>query len=198
MSNHYFDLKQGSELSFRTLKGTFRGSEVSFFTSSGIFASKAIDEGTRTLIHFMNIGKQDRVLDLGCGNGLVGLIASTLTHNNVVLTDINERAVLVSTMNKKILHCNNVEVVHGDQYRSVHGQLFDIILFNPPQTAGKKLCFSMIEQAPLYLEQQGSLQLVCRTQKGGKSFGKKMYETFGNVVVIGKAKGYSVYLSRKV
>ena len=196
--NHYFDLKPGSELSFRKLKGHFRGYEVSFFTASGIFASKTLDEGTQTLIDFMHINKEDLVLDLGCGNGIVGLIASTLTKNKVVLTDINERAILVSTMNKKILQRENVEVVHGDQYSSVQGHLFDVIVLNPPQTAGKKLCFSLIEQALHYLKQQGSLQVVCRTQKGGKSFEQKMQEVFGNVIVIGRRKGYSVYLSRKV
>ena len=73
---------------------------------------------------------------------------------------------------------------------------FDIILLNPPQTAGKKLCFKLIEDAKSHLLQNGSLQLVARHNKGGKELSKKMLEVFGNVKDIAKSSGYRIYISK--
>ena len=74
---------------------------------------------------------------------------------------------------------------------------FDVILSNPPQTAGKELCFKLIEESKNYLKYNGSLQLVARHKKGGNTLSKKMEEVFGNVKVIAKKSGYFVYLSVK-
>ena len=72
---------------------------------------------------------------------------------------------------------------------------FDVILLNPPQTAGKKICFRMIEESKEHLNKGGSLQLVARHQKGGRSLQAKMEEVFGNVKVIARGSGYRIYYS---
>ena len=74
---------------------------------------------------------------------------------------------------------------------------FDTILLNPPQSAGKKLCFQMIEKSKEHLNKEGLLQLVARPRKGGKTLAGKMKEVFGNVEVIAKGAGFSVYASKK-
>jgi len=73
---------------------------------------------------------------------------------------------------------------------------FDVILLNPPQTAGRKLCFRMIEESRKYLKKGGSLQLVARHNKGGRVLSEKMEEVFGNLETIARKGGYRVYVSR--
>ncbi|HLD86751.1 MAG TPA: methyltransferase, partial [Candidatus Nanoarchaeia archaeon] len=61
----------------------------------------------------------------------------------------------------------------------------------------KDVCFAIIEGAKEHLKSGGSLQLVARPNKGGKTLAKKMEEVFGNVSVVVKKAGFAVYLSRK-
>jgi len=73
---------------------------------------------------------------------------------------------------------------------------FDVILLNPPQTAGKKICFQMIEESKLHLNEKGTLQIVARPKKGGETLAQQMLKVFGNAYEIAKGAGFKVYLSR--
>ena len=82
-------------------------------------------------------------------------------------------------------------------FNEIKNNDFDVVLSNPPQTAGKEICFKLIEQSNEHLKNNGNLQLVARHNKGGKTLSKKMEEVFGNVRVIAKKSGYWVYVSKK-
>jgi len=98
-------------------------------------------------------------------------------------------------MNVKAHKLDNVEVIVSDKFKKIEGK-FDTILVNPPQTAGKQLCFEMIEKSKEFLKKTGTLQLVARHNKGGKTLSLKMQEVFGNVKDIAKKSGYRVYLTQ--
>jgi len=182
-SQHYFSEEQESELKLRKITDTIRGKQYEFNSASGVFSASKLDFGTRVLAENMVIGKNDRVLDIGCGIGIIGRIAAELTSNEVVLSDINKRACELAKTNTSML--KNTKVVQGDSFKPIAGEKFDVILLNPPQTAGKELCFQMIEDAKNHLNPQGTLQIVARHNKGGKTL-----ET------LAKSGGYRVYLSR--
>src|SRR3989338_4138703 len=112
------------------------------------------------------------------------------------MSDINKRAVMLA---RKNIHLNNAEAeaYQGSLYENIKKNDFDVILANPPQTAGKEVCFQLIGQSKNYLKKNGSMQLVARHNKGGKTLSGKMQEVFGNVKVIAKKSGYWVYLSDK-
>ena len=143
----------------------------------------------------MQVGPKETVLDLGCGIGIIGYVAAQKTKNDVVFTDINKRAVKLAKMNTKKL--KNAIVVQGDKYEAVKGMKFDVILLNPPQTAGKKACLEMIEDAKKYLNDNGSLQIVARHNKGGETLSKFMEKIYGNMETLAKKGGYRVYKSVK-
>lgn len=192
---HYFSKAQSSELKITEIKSRIRGFEICLRLGSGTFSSKRIDEGSRLLAEKMRIEKHDAVLDLGCGTGLIGVIASKITNNQVTMTDVNERACLLAKENTKGIE--NTEVLCGSMYEPVKGKLFDAIILNPPQTAGKKLCIEMIEKAKGHLNKGGSLQIVARHNKGGETLAGHMEEVFGNAESIAKKGGYRVYMSVK-
>ncbi len=193
MKEHYFSEKQTSQFKLRTFKSTVRGKEYEFNTAPGVFSATKTDFGTKLLAEKMRIKEKDKVLDLGCGIGILGRVAATLTQNTVTLTDLNQRACRLAKMNTKGLQ--NTKVVQGDIFQPVANEKFDAILLNPPQTAGKKLCFEMIEESKKHLNPEGTLQLVARHNKGGKTLSEKMHETFGNMETTAKKGGYRVYLS---
>lgn len=193
---HYFSKKQESPLNIKKIRQIIKDIEFEFYTASGIFSKERIDKGTLVLAERMIIGKKCYVLDIGCGIGVLGIAAAKLFDTNVVMSDINERAVMLARKNAEM---NNIktEVYQGNLYEKIKKNNFDVILSNPPQTAGKKICFELIEQSKNYLKDNGTLQLVARHNKGGKTLSKKMEEVFGNVKVIAKKSGYRVYLSKK-
>ena len=189
MTSHYFTEDQDSEFELREFETIIKGRRYKFFSAPGVFSKKKLDFGTMVLVNKMQV--KGRVLDLGCGVGVVGKIAAE-TAKEVVMTDINKRAVMLAKMNLKGL--KNVKIVQGDMYEKVLGK-FDVILLNPPQTAGKKVCMEMISKAKDYLIEGGSLQVVARHNKGGKTLSEFMEKEFGNMDTLVKQGGYRVYKS---
>ena len=193
---HYYSEEPTSELKIKKISQNISGAKLEFYTSSGVFSKDKIDTGTLALAENMIIGKNSKVLDVGCGIGVLGIAAAKFFNANVVMTDINKRAVMLAKKNAEL---NNVkaEIYQGNLYEKIKDNDFDAVVSNPPNTAGKELCFRLIEESKNYLKQDGSLQIVARHNKGGKTLSKKMEEVFGNVKVIAKKSGYFVYMSVK-
>ncbi|MEK7219881.1 MAG: methyltransferase, partial [candidate division NC10 bacterium] len=51
------------------------------------------------------------------------------------------------------------KAIHSNGFEKID-KLFDVILLNPPQSAGKELCFKLIEDSKSHLSASGNLQLV--------------------------------------
>lgn len=192
--SHYFSKEQETPFTVTKFHTVLRGKEYSFFTAPGVFSKDKVDFGTRILAEYMHIGKHDTVLDLGCGIGILGRVAAEQTDEQVVLVDVNPRAVKLARMNTKQL--SNTEVMESDAYQALHGMEFDVILLNPPQTAGKKLCFALIADAKHHLKHHGKLEVVARHNKGGETLSKHMQDVFGNMETIARKGGYRVYVSK--
>ena len=62
-----------------------------------LFSPKRIDRGTLAMLSVLDLKEDDKVLDLGCGYGLVGIyVAKVIGAENVVMTDIDRTAVEVA------------------------------------------------------------------------------------------------------
>ena len=192
---HYFTKSPKSELKIYKIVAILRNKEINFYTASGLFSPSSVDRGSELLINKCIIKDNWKVLDLGCGYGIIGL-SLLLTNPTLKLTfsDINERAVKLTNMNLNSHHLK-AEVMQSDGFENIKDK-FDTILLNPPQTAGKQLCQKLIEDSKQHLNAKGGLQLVARHNKGGKELSKKMLEIFGNVKDVSKGAGYRIYLSQ--
>jgi 16S rRNA (guanine1207-N2)-methyltransferase len=198
-ADHYFSKKQSSPAREKTI--TIRLSQDTFELTSadGIFSKDKIDFGTRLLIESTRVADAMRVLDLGCGYGVVG-IALLRRHPRlrVVMSDVNERAVEVAGKNVERCGLSKGDIIvrASDLFEGIP-ETFDAILLNPPYAAGRSVCQAMITEAGAHLEKGGFLELVARHQKGGAMLEKKMREVFGNVETISKRGGFRVYRSLK-
>ena len=73
-----------------------------------------------------------RILEIGCGSGIVSLSAAAASQKNEVLSvDINAEAVKCARQNAELNGIGNVEFAVSDLFSGVGGT-FDCILFNPP------------------------------------------------------------------
>ncbi len=199
MTEHYYSEKQESPFKPVKIKIRGLGTEFSMYTAGGVFSPKKLDSGTKLLINEAKLEKDWKVLDFGCGYGVLGVsLKKRIPSLDMVMTDVNSRAVKLAEMNLK-LHSVKAKVYQSDVFKNktLAELKFDTILLNPPQTAGKAVCFKMIEESAQHLVEGGLLQIVVRHQKGGKVLSKKMEEVFGNMNETAKGSGYRVYVSEK-
>lgn len=194
---HYYSEQQTARFAPKKINARIKGISFEFYTAAGVFSKKKIDRGTDLLAEEMAIKKDALVLDIGAGIGILGIVtAKAFPETEVLMTDVNRRAVKLANMNIELNQVSNAEVRHTSLYENIDTK-FDAILSNPPQTAGKDVCFGIIEGAKDHLDKGGSLQLVARHNKGGEDLEKKMNAVFGNVKEIAKKGGYRVYVSVK-
>ncbi len=189
---HYYSERPGCRLRTREIKVRIRGRCFRFLTSSGVFSFGKLDRGTELLIKNMTLEESWKLLDLGCGYGPVGIVASRFVRH-VVMTDINRRAVELTKRNIEVNEVMNAEVRWGNLYEPVRGEKFDSIVTNPPVHAGKDVLREIVINAPLHLNDAGVLQLVIRTRQGAKYIKGLMEEAFTEVHELVKGSGYRVY-----
>ena len=195
MPEHYFSKRPEARYEPFHFKTDLFGHEMKIHSASSIFSSRGLDFGTRLLIENCEVPEKADVLDLGCGYGIVGVSLKKIKPGiNVTMLDINERATTFAAKNCKEsgVDCN---VIHSDLFQNpeVAEKKFDIILTNPPFSAGKQVCIEFIKQSYEHIKKGGSLQLVAPHNKGGASLKKVMIEVFGSVDELVKKSGYRVY-----
>lgn len=128
----------------------------------GIEAKQAFGTGTHETTRMM-IGamlqlslKGKRVLDCGCGTGILGIAALKLGAEAVVGFDIDEWSVENTQHNAAINEVDNLEVFHGDaQVLSHVSGVFDVVLANINRNI-------LLNDMPAYLEimNAGSLLII--------------------------------------
>ena len=79
------------------LKERIFGQEVVLETGDYYFSSKGIDKGTLFMLSKVRFTEEDKVLDLGCGYGVVGIsVAKVIGEERVVMSDISEEALALA------------------------------------------------------------------------------------------------------
>jgi len=97
----------------------------------------ALAPSTLELAELVDVRPGERVLELGCGAGLLAVVAARLGAGRVVATDLDERACRAAAANAR-RNGVAVETRAGDFLDAVPGERFDLIIFNPPQTPGPR------------------------------------------------------------
>ena len=194
MSEHYFSENPISTEERGLIISTLRGIKMEFVTSSGIFSHKRIDNGTRLLVEFMELPAKGRLLDLGCGYGVIGTTAALINPLlEVTMTDVNARAVSLAAENVSRNRAKNASARLGSLYEPVNAMRFDLVVTNPPISAGiTRVVEPIINGAPLHLNSGGSLQLVVQSNKGGRTVTGLIEEAFGEAQILAKGGGYRV------
>lgn len=192
---HYFTEKPTSQEKITKININLKEDSFSIFSATGLFSKQELDKASQLLIERAQIKNNTKILDLGCGYGVIGLALLRKYDVEAVFSDVNERAVVITKKNLDYLKLKG-NVIKSNLFENIKDK-FDVIISNPPYAAGREICFSLIEESINYLNPEGTLQIVARHNKGGKTLSEKMFEVFGNVESVAKKSGFRVYLSRK-
>lgn len=88
------------ERKFRLLEAEILGQRVSLETRPGLFSPGHIDRGTLAMLSHVEISPGMRIMDLGCGCGVVGVVAAKIAgEENVFMSDVDPMAVETARRN---------------------------------------------------------------------------------------------------
>ena len=197
--SHYFTNDETLRSSPRKVCYSISGKDFELESDIGVFSKNKLDYGSEVLIKsLLPLDLGERLLDLGCGVGPIGLtLASFHPSLHVVCSDVNSRALALCEANARKLALNQrVTCLQSDIYIEIEGK-FHSIVSNPPIRAGKKVTYEIYRGALEHLDEQGSLYIVIRKAQGAKSVKDYLEELFGNVTVLAKSKGYYVLMATK-
>lgn len=77
--------------------------------------------------------EEPKVLDIGVGSGVIGItIALEVPTSKVMGVDISEKALEISSKNKKILKAGNIKFIKSDLFENIEYKKFNMIVSNPP------------------------------------------------------------------
>ena len=98
---HYFSEKPIAKSDIKIVEDILRGKRLKFKTDAGVFSYGKVDKGTKILVENVIVDKDDDILDLGCGYGVIG-IALADEVKSVTMADINRRAIKLAKENIKL------------------------------------------------------------------------------------------------
>lgn len=196
---HYYTDQTEPPKNIRSVSIRLRNGHSYIFKSpEGVFAFGKADRASLLLIENCVLEGKESILDLGCGYGAIGITLKLERPDlELYMSDVNTRAVTFSKINARD-HNLVADIRKGDLFTPWEGTTFDSILSNPPIAAGRIVWQRMISEAPEFLNEGGSLQIVAYHNKGGSRLEGIMRETFGNVITTTKSGGVRVYVSRKL
>lgn len=200
--SHYYDENPEVESEELLFTYSYDNHDLELVTDAGVFSKGKIDFGSdllvKTFLKTYPPGPTKNIIDVGCGYGPIGLmIAKVSPHHEVTMLDVNQRALNLSRKNKKRNRIENVEVKESDGLSQVEDNTYDFVLTNPPIRAGKEVVHRILEDAYIKLKLDGELFVVIQKKQGMPSAKKKMQDTFGNIEVLEKSKGYYILRSVK-
>ena len=167
---------------------------LQFDTSYDVFSPSAIDKGTSAMLAEVEFSPNDKVLDLGCGYGVVGILAAKMIgEDNVVMCDISEEAIRLAKKNAEHNLVGKVNIVQSNGFEHIRENNFTIILSNPPYHTDFSVAKSFIENSFTRLILGGKLLMVTKRFDWYKN---KITSVFGGCKVIEK-DGYFVFVAEK-
>lgn len=189
MSEQYFEREPACASSPADCTFDYRGEQLHLTTDAGVFSRGEVDYGTKTLLNALP-ELSGRVLDLGCGYGVVGVSVGKKYPVRVTMSDVNLRALALAKRNAQ-LNGVDAEALESDGFEKLNGT-FDFILTNPPIRAGKQVIYRLFKECAEHLSPSGALYIVIRKQQGAQSAVAYLGTLFSSVEAVAKKGGFWV------
>ncbi|AKH19361.1 methyltransferase [Sedimenticola thiotaurini] len=177
------------------------GSGFQLVNHANVFSRDKLDIGTRLLLEHIpaDNGYRD-IIDLGCGNGVVGLIAAQ--HNPAATIHfVDESAMAVASAQATYAGAglpNPARFVQGDALSQFPPASADLILCNPPfhqgNVVGDEIAWRMFNQARRTLRKGGELRIIGNRHL---NYHVKLKRLFGNVQQMAANRKFVVLKSFK-
>ena len=163
---------------------------LEFETTAPLFSPSRIDAGTAAMLSCVVFSESDKVLDLGCGYGVVGIYAAKVIGAvNVVMADIDGNAVTAAARNASLNGVGDVKTVKSDGFAGIDDAGFTKILSNPPYHTDFNVAKHFIEKGFNRLAIGEKMYMVTKRKDWYKN---KLIAIFGGVR-IHEIDGYFVF-----
>lgn len=164
-------------------------------TAPGLFSPRRADAGTVALLSLLSFDPEDKVLDLGCGYGLVGIFAAHhVAPERVLMIDNDPKAVAVARQNADANGVPEVTISLSEGFRGTRETGFTKIISNPPYHADFAVPKHFIEKGFNRLVLGGTLWLVAKRHDWYRN---KLAAIFGGCRVH-QIDGYYVFEATKL
>ncbi|MBW3140608.1 methyltransferase [Ferrimonas balearica] len=170
---------------------------LSLASLPGVFSHGELDEGTELLLQHLPEHPVGRVLDFGCGDGVIGaFLARRNPAIELEMVDINAMALAAS---QQTLAQNGLtgKVYPSNGLSGVEGQ-FDLIVSNPPFHHGATQTFDtarqFIRDAAKALKPGGQLIIVANHHL---PYGDDFAHVFGRVQIVAANNKFKIYADSK-
>lgn len=167
---------------------------LKFETDPSNFSPNSIDIGTLAMLSAVEFLPDDKILDMGCGYGVVGILAAKLIgQENVTMCDISEKAVKQAKINAELNGVPDIDIKISDGFSEIADNDFTMILSNPPYHVDFSVPKHFIEVGFKELAVGGKMVMVTKRLDWYKN---KLTSIFGGVRVR-EIDGYYVFISEK-
>jgi 16S rRNA G1207 methylase RsmC len=164
---------------------------------ANVFAREKLDLGARFFLeHLPDLKPNQEVIDLGCGNGVVGLTALT-QEPKISLHFIDESYMAVASAQQNIEsnlpHAKQCQYMVDDCLTKIDNNSIDVILCNPPfhqlQATTDHIAWQMFNDAYRVLKKGGELRIIGNRNL---AYHVKLQRIFGNAQTISSNKKFVV------
>ena len=167
---------------------------LSFKTSPKIFSPHSVDKGTLAMLGIAEFTQGDKVLDLGCGYGVVGIYAAKIIGSqNITMSDIDAKCIELSALNAKSNGVDSINIILSNGFDNIADKGYNAILSNPPYHADFKIPKHFIEKGFNRLQIGGKMYMVTKRKDWYKN---KLSSVFGGVKLY-EIEGYYVFCAEK-
>ncbi len=157
----------------------------------GVFSHRKLDLGARALLEGITITPGMRVLDIGCGSGVVGLAAALRAADvHVVSLDSNARAVQCTQLGAELNGLSrHVQVNLDADGSTVEAATFDLVVGNPPYFSHFKIADIFLRTANKALKRGGTVAMVTKRPDW---FVARMEQLFNGEPSVTQHRGYDI------
>ncbi|NJP04834.1 MAG: methyltransferase [Chloroflexaceae bacterium] len=115
----------------------WREQRFTFDVAHTLFSSFQVDEGTDLLLRTIDIAAPSRIIDLGCGCGVIGIVlARRFAQAEVLMLDKDLLAVRYATHNARLNRTPNTTVIGSVALEQAPPGPYDLIVSNIPAKIG--------------------------------------------------------------
>ena len=176
------------------IEARLMGQSLELETLPTLFSPQRVDRGTLAMLSAVEFAPGLKVMDLGCGCGVVGILAARLCgEENVWMADVDPAAVEIARGNAVRNGVPGVRAVISDGFAAVDAAGFDLILSNPPYQSDFSVAKGFIEKGFNRLRLGGTMWMVTKRRDWYRN---KLISVFGGVR-IREIDGYFVFEAQR-
>ncbi len=182
------------------------GRQISLLNEANVFSGQSIDIGARIMLDHMQLEQHDHVVDLGCGNGILGLNALALAPG-VKVSFVDESFMAIASAQHNVrtnfpeqlsdcqfIASNCLEELLKDDQQCSASKVFCNPPFHQQNTITDHIAWQMFQDSRQLLRKGGQLVVVGNRHL---DYHSKLKRIFGGVKLVASNQKFVILLATK-